>query len=261
MTIISVAFLIVLASLGGSQAIRCACERDPSCSDVGDVCEVAADGACFASLFKDGKSGKIIRNLRCLEPAILVPKGRPLICEYSRKNAHKYVSACCSGSDLCNANLHLVLNITEEESPDDGFYGLYSTDVLLPAVLSTVLLIGLIVLVILYLVLVRSRRLSKRPAINGDGVTSAEDSGPCSFCCMRGNLLTGSDDGYRQVEVRSHNESSSSTIQAQGGTAGITVVTGSELNDYLTSSYSGSGSGLPLLVQRSVARQVPNIIR
>ena len=37
---------------------------------------------------------------------------------------------------------------------------------------------------------------------------------------------------------------------------GVTPVTGSELHDYLTSTNSGSGSGLPLLVQRSVARQV-----
>jgi len=53
------------------------------------------------------------------------------------------------------------------------------------------------------------------------------------------------------VEVKP--ESSSSTVQAQPG---ITAVTGSELNDYLTNTNSGSGSGLPLLVQRSVARQV-----
>merc|ERR1712021_227759 len=50
--------------------------------------------------------------------------------------------------------------------------------------------------------------------------------------------------------VQGHTES---TVQAG---AGITVVSGSELNDYLTNTNSGSGSGLPLLVQRSVARQV-----
>ena len=56
------------------------------------------------------------------------------------------------------------------------------------------------------------------------------------------------DEGYQQVQ--GHTES---TVQAG---AGITVVSGSELNDYLTNTNSGSGSGLPLLVQRSVARQV-----
>ena len=58
------------------------------------------------------------------------------------------------------------------------------------------------------------------------------------------------DEGYQQVQ--GHTES---TVQAG---AGITVVSGSELNDYLTNTNSGSGSGLPLLVQRSVARQVSN---
>ena len=65
-----------------------------------------------------------------------------------------------------------------------------------------------------------------------------------------GKALILNDEGYHQVEVRSHTES---TIQAG---AGITLVSGSELNDYLTNTNSGSGSGLPLLVQRSVARQV-----
>ena len=70
------------------------------------------------------------------------------------------------------------------------------------------------------------------------------------FVSGTGKALILNDDGYHQVEVRSHTES---TIQAG---AGITVVSGSELNDYLTNTNSGSGSGLPLLVQRSVARQV-----
>ena len=63
-----------------------------------------------------------------------------------------------------------------------------------------------------------------------------------------GKALILHDEGYQQVQ--GHTES---TVQAG---AGITVVSGSELNDYLTNTNSGSGSGLPLLVQRSVARQV-----
>ena len=63
-----------------------------------------------------------------------------------------------------------------------------------------------------------------------------------------GKALILHDEGYQQVQ--GHTES---TVQAG---AGITVVSGSELNDYLTNTNSGSGSGLPLLVHRSVARQV-----
>ena len=62
--------------------------------------------------------------------------------------------------------------------------------------------------------------------------------------------------GYHQVEVRSHTES---TVQAGKG---ISAVAESDtlLNDLLgTTSYSGSGSGLPVLEQRSVARQVLHI--
>ena len=75
------------------------------------------------------------------------------------------------------------------------------------------------------------------------------------FVSGTGKALILNDDGYHQVEVRSHTES---TIQAG---AGITVVSGSELNDYLTNTNSGSGSGLPLLVQRSVARQVKYLLK
>ena len=76
----------------------------------------------------------------------------------------------------------------------------------------------------------------------------------CLPCCLGSAKIT--EVGYHQVEVRSHTES---TVQAGKG---ISAVAESDtlLNDLLgTTSYSGSGSGLPVLEQRSVARQVFHI--
>ena len=239
------AFLLVLLSAREISSIRCACQQDPSCH-FSEVCSTKEGGVCFASIFKNADS-KIVQRLRCLEPHEAIPPGRPFICEYNRRNAHKYVSQCCSDRDYCNSHLELVLNITEENSSSHGSSSSTSTspEVLLPVILTVVLLLALVCLASLYAILMKLR---KRKLARG----RSEDSYSwwCSNCCS-GSKLGISDDGYQQVEIKSHTES---TVQA--GT-GITAVTGSELNDYLTgSTNSGSGSGLPLLVQRSVARQV-----
>ena len=46
---------------------------------------------------------------RCIDPDYLIPKGRPLICEYNRHNNHTYVAKCCKDKDLCNGALNLKL--------------------------------------------------------------------------------------------------------------------------------------------------------
>ena len=224
--------------------LRCACEQDPSCEN-SNYCTVENGGQCFASLYRtdddNGGAVEVTRRMLCLTPDQLLPPGRPFICEYNRRQTHKYISGCCQDGDFCNAHLQLVLNITEKSEK----YGSENTELLVPSLLAAffggVLLLALIGTALRLILFKKHKR---------------KDF--CSSCnsCWSDRLLTikENNDGYTQVEVRSHTES---TVQAG---AGITAVTGSELNDYLTNTNSGSGSGLPLLVQRSVARQVQHIL-
>ena len=227
--------ILILANLGFSSALKCACFNDVSCVN-GQLC-YTEKGICFASVFKDEDKNEVIERQKCLEEDQLWPKKRPLICEYNRRRSDKYVSKCCSDRDYCNAHLNLVLNSTET-SNSGGQYGSTSQNLLIPITLSVISLFGLIMGLTVYLFW--------RQRHNPGGFKSKDN---LCICCI-GTYDT-QKDGYHQVEVKP--ESSSSTVQAQPG---ITAVTGSELNDYLTNTNSGSGSGLPLLVQRSVARQV-----
>ena len=68
---------------------------------------------------------------------------------FSRRNTHKYVSGCCR-EDLCNANLPLVLNITNTEENNhnsSNLYGSFKLEVLLPIIFSAILLAAIIGLV------------------------------------------------------------------------------------------------------------------
>ena len=165
----------------------------------------------------------------------------------SKRNNHKFVIGCCKDKDLCNANLPLVLNITEENKNLYGSFskGLQNVEVLLPIICSAVFLFALIGVVTVYLLLIRKRN----PHSN-----KKHDCLPFSNCLgtsASSNKTMTTEAGYHQVEIRSHTES---TVQAGKG---ISAVSDSELDDLLcTTSYSGSGSGVPVLVQRSVARQV-----
>jgi hypothetical protein len=252
--------LVILASIQGIQGLRCACERDPSCDNL-NTCITEDGGICFTSIFKRPQTGKIRRTMRCLEPKFLIPRGRPLVCEYSRLNAHKYMSQCCSDGDFCNQDIHLVLNITDDNQlpsslgggGDGSIYGSKS-EVLVPVLVSTCILVALLCLVTATLLLMRRRRRRKTRSPSKEIKTC--------WCCLKKGVT---EDGYHQVEVRSNTTTDSSSGYKSGGdgsniaaTSTISTFSGSEMNsdDYLGSSNSGSGSGLPLLVQRSVARQV-----
>ena len=126
--------------------------------------------------------------------------------------------------------------------------GLQNVEVLLPIICSAVFLFALIGVVTVYLLLIRKRN-------SQYSNNKKHDCLPFSNCltgsAVRATNKTITDAGYHQVEIRSHTES---TVQAGKG---ISAVSDSELDDLLcTTSYSGSGSGVPVLVQRSVARQV-----
>ncbi len=238
MTAFRLLFVLLLAS-EASLALRCSCERDPSCDNL-DTC-VTNGGACFASIFRT-KSNKIIRTLRCLDPEKLIPKGRPFICEYSRRNAHKYKSACCSDGDFCNGNLDLVLNVTASmtaamatSTENGGGEGLdleQNGGLMLPLLVASTTLCLLLLVVAIIVFLVKRIQVGQRSKYKNH----------CLNCCLKAPVT---EDGYHQVDV---NEATS--LKSTNYSSATTKI----LTDHF--DWSSSGSGLPLLVQRSVARQV-----
>ena len=65
-----------------NNAIRCICEFHQSCDELANFCETDVGGYCFASLFRDQKTGEITQVKRCIDSTKAFPPGRPLICEY-----------------------------------------------------------------------------------------------------------------------------------------------------------------------------------
>ena len=76
----------------------------------------------FKILFSGSHREEYVDHVfRCIDPDFLIPKGRPLICEYNRHNNHTYVAKCCKDKDLCNGALNLKLanpNGVVDPSPD-----------------------------------------------------------------------------------------------------------------------------------------------
>lgn len=248
---------MALQSINHNEAKRplllCRCDNR-HCNE--DVCET--DGVCFAAI--SSKDLTISHIYSCLDANKLNPPGRPLICEYSRSNADNYVNGCCRDGPLCNERLNLTLapprhrstrnkgarpgiSYTVTTLPEPGPetfsppVGGNST-IIIGSLAAVFLLIILIVIIILY-TLYRRRS------------TSLTSTTKTCFSCLK---KASDQHVYQEVEVRSCSvRSTNGSSQANGSNNGAT----STLQDYLTTSnYSGSGSGLPLLAQRSVSRQV-----
>ncbi len=228
MALFSLAILILLAS--GANALRCSCQRDPSCENF-DSCQTDG-GVCFASVFRT-ESNKIVKNLRCLDPDKLIPKGKPIICQYSRSNEDKYKSACCSDSDFCNDKLNLVLNTTTETGELLGSGEDDRGSIFVPVLIGSSVLILVLLAIAVIVLLLRKR---------GGGGKWQHKTHLLNCCCKQNPVP---EEGYCQVDA---NESGPKSLNTSMGT--------SQLTSESQYDWSSSGSGLPLLVQRSVAREV-----
>lgn len=230
---------LAAALLASSSSLQCGCERHPSCEE--ETC--LTEGVCFVAIYLH--KGQEKRTLRCLDPKLLQPPGRPILCEYNRNRVDQYISGCCSDADLCNERLPLAL-AKASESKDSSNDTEEKNQVLIPAATAT----GTVLILVLLAILLIMRR---RDGGRGKGCLGCVKSTSSAMTTVTG------DDGYRQVDVRGGplDTRSSAGGTSMGGVTTTTNTTGSALNDYLSLSSSGaSGSGLPLLVQRSVARQI-----
>jgi hypothetical protein len=160
---------------------------------------------------------------------MLIPPQRPFVCEYNLYNNHTQVIACCKDRDFCNGDLKLQL----AEPPSSNVTKLQSSSTprdLTPQVQSQLTLVILICVFVMSLVSVVAvtclfciwRR--RKKSIDSCSLVEA--------CFKLGGR-------YQEVE----------SCETQSTDPGPT------LHEILSAS-TGSGSGLPLLVQRSIARQV-----
>lgn len=180
------------------------------------VCET--DGLCFASVIRR-ENNVLDYAYRCIDSRFLFPPERPIVCMYKEKTNDTYVSQCCSDGDFCNKNLGIRLHEPPVPTLQTGLVGDSAEESqLLYTVLVTTIPATIILLSIIAALLFFRRY-----------------KGQKHLCCGQ---------GYHEVEIQSCETQS----------------TGPSINDLITMSFaasdSGSGSGLPLLIQRSVARQI-----
>ncbi len=202
------------------------CECDPRyCPET--TC--LTDGVCFASVKRDD-DGTVDRVTRCIDSMYLIPPQRPFLCEFNHRQNHTFVSKCCKDSDLCNKDSILKLaplppSMSNQNGHHEQSGNLASSDWTVTHIvaLGACALALTTSLLLIFLFAYRRRAPKESRTI------------PCS-CCFFSTF-------YHEVE--------SCETNSTAATANST------LQDYLSSSMStGSGSGLPLLVQRSVARQI-----
>lgn len=175
------------------------------------------DGICIFTV-RRLKSGKIREKLQCLDRKYMIPPERPFICQYSKKRKHEYLSGCCKTEDFCNVNLNLTLEGAGESKYSVKSSENQSTDNSNQVYLIiTVLVCGAVFLLSVLFIIVFLRWQGKYKS---------------DWLCWR---------AYAEIE----------SLETQSCQTNATNIT-----DLLSMTSSSSGSGLPLLLQRTIARQI-----
>ncbi|XP_032292177.1 TGF-beta receptor type-1 isoform X1 [Drosophila virilis] len=210
------------------KTIKCHCDI---CKETNHICET--DGYCFTSVEKD-TDGKIIFSFRCLNMSQSFPPGRFIWCNDGRQGgptarpaARRGGHACCNDRDFCNRQLRPVIKYYALSTATPGA-GPESVS-LAPSVIyedfmpnKTLTSWQLVVIIV--------------------GVTV--------IICFTGTMAW----YYCQRRKRLAN----GRPFAKEDSVYDPILNGNTtLHDIIEMTTSGSGSaGLPLLVQRSIARQV-----
>ncbi|KAH8314365.1 hypothetical protein KR059_004700, partial [Drosophila kikkawai] len=208
--------------------IKCHCDI---CKETNYICET--DGFCFTSVEKN-PDDTILFSFRCLNMSQSFPPGRFIWCNEGRNGgptarpvARRGGHACCNDHDFCNRDLRPLikrikptrLNPSHIEFEDGRLASVTVEDLMPSRHLSSWELVGIIVGVTLFICV----------------------SGTSSwYYCQRRKRLASGRPFAKEDSVYDPILNGNTTI-----------------HDIIEMTTSGSGSaGLPLLVQRSIARQV-----
>lgn len=191
----------------------------------GNFCQT--DGLCRTSIerTKNGEGTKI--RYQCLLKYQLFPRARPFECENSVKLLHRYVRQCCD-SDYCNRNITLTLQSPPGQSQNSLRSSQSSANSSKTSTNPVEFQHTIYIVIII---------LSSAVVILAIGCLFFVIRFSRTMACHR-NLDLPCWKAYTEVETNSC-ETISTTLQ-----------------DWMSSTGSGSGSGLPLLLQRTVARQI-----
>ena len=170
------------------------------------------------------KGNTITATFGCIDESLLQPRERPLVCHGSQAKAHEFQLACCYQDNGCNANITLAFATSNKT-------------LILEAVAqeNVVLLVFLILTPILVL----------------------------SFAIGLGYLIWTRYSCFGLVKKPGFSGQNGQYIIARPPTNDVTMPlidcdsqNSSTIKEMLEETCSGSGSGLPLLMQRSIAQQI-----
>lgn len=209
-------FALVVALSCWEMALALKCHCDICTVETNYTCET--DGFCFTSTSLNRKTGALIHAYRCLDRAMLYPPENPIMCHYSRPLNDTFIVGCCKDYDLCNRDLKPILHVHNNTDPESG-----DSIWFVSGTWETALIIGipLAVGIVLVMILLSVRHQKRRRMIN-----------------------------RRVVDMEHNMDSADIPILGHNGVGAAC------LRDIIEMTTSGSGSGLPLLVQRSIARQI-----
>lgn len=198
---------------------------EDSCPTNATSSPIVVEGVNLAVCSTDGRcfksihksGGRIETNYICVPESMLQPKERPFFCHSSEKNKREYQIQCCYNVDFCNANLTIALpSVANVEKS-------HQNNLLLLLLLIVPTCLG-ILLLFTAAVVWRKCFYQKRllPLLPLASVT----------------------EGIRPIQPREEVPLMDDSTQ------------NTTIKELMESTCSGSGSGLPLLVQRSIARQI-----
>jgi len=191
---------------------------------VSHVCKLGScltDGYCFKWLYKED-GGIITTTFGCVPKAMMLPIGQPIMCHRAKPRAHEYNIGCCSNQDGCNSNITLKLD-SSPIFPSDPNIAVLSILILLPIILLSTCIITMYFF---------WRKFQCFGLVKSDNTSMTN----ASFSLVRPPTASTSLDVTIPLI---DGESQNSTIK-----------------EMLEETCSGSGSGLPLLMQRSIAQQI-----
>lgn len=175
------------------------------------------DGVCAASIYKE-PDGHIHSSFRCYDRADLLPPENPVHCHSSNRQ-RKFEIKCCEGFDLCNQNFTFNPEIFDNNGSFPDLSGQYLGGINFVEHNIWLLVVGTVVTL----------------AIAG------------AIICFTLNYR-------RKLKQSTSNKRRPFNIDAEGSVASRDpLIPGQTLRDLIDTT---SGSGLPLLVQRSIARQI-----
>ncbi|KAK9499858.1 hypothetical protein O3M35_002813 [Rhynocoris fuscipes] len=176
----------------------------------------STDGYCFTSSTLEKGTKKISNAYRCLDKEVTHPPENPIVCHSNGKRNDSFVIECCKNVDFCNKDLKPTLHVRRE--PEWIMRG-SSGDIGGPDSPFSALELAVLIAI------------------------------PCFLLCAMalGYIYWGHHKRNGTTRYHCH-ESLDGTDQPILGNV--------SLRDMIDMTTSGSGSGLPLLVQRSIARQI-----